>query len=259
MTAFLTVNNLYKKYKGSKYFLSSGFRHPVGPISFTLERGKTLSIIGENGSGKSTLVKMIAGIIQPTSGDIYINGNSFSDMARQDRCKAIRIIFQDPNISLNPKVTIGKILTAPLELNTSLTAEQRKQQILETLELVGLLPDYLNFYPNMLSSVQQHKVAIARAMILNPDIIIADSILSTLDTSLGFKIVNILLDIQAKKGVSCIFVSHNMNLVRHVSDQVIVMHNGMMVESNTTEQIFNSPQETTTKNLLQSEQPDYRK
>ncbi|WP_372882822.1 ATP-binding cassette domain-containing protein [Psychromonas sp.] len=259
MTALLTVNNLYKKYKGSKYFLSSGFRHAIGPINFTLDRGKTLAIIGENGSGKSSLVKMIAGVIPATSGDIFINGISFSAMSRQDRCKSVRIIFQDPNISLNPKVTIGKILTAPLELNTSLTAEQRKQQILKTLDLVGLLPDYLDFYPNMLSSVQQHQVAIARAMVLNPDIIIADSILSTLDTSLGFKIVNILLEIQAKKGISCIFVSHNMNLVRHISDQVIVMQNGKMVESNTTEQIFNSPQEATTKSLLQSEQPDYRK
>ncbi|HEY5716028.1 MAG TPA: ATP-binding cassette domain-containing protein [Psychromonas sp.] len=259
MTALLSINNLYKKYKGSKYFLSSGFRPSIGPINFTLERGKTLAIIGENGSGKSTLVKMIAGIIPPTSGDIYINGVSFASMSRPDRCKSVRIIFQDPNISLNPKATIGKILAAPLDLNTNLTPAQRKQQILETLELVGLLPDYLNFYPNMLSAVQQHKVAIARAMVLNPDIIIADSILSTLDTSLGFKIVNILLDIQEKKGVSYIFVSHNMNLVRHISDQVIVMQNGMIVENNTTEKIFSSPQEATTKTLLQSEQPDYRK
>ncbi|MGB5445703.1 MAG: ATP-binding cassette domain-containing protein [Psychromonas sp.] len=259
MTVLLKIDNLYKKYKGSKYFLSSGFRNAIGPINFTLERGKTLAIIGENGSGKSTLVKMIAGIIPTTSGDIIINGNSFATMSRQERCKSIRIIFQDPGISLNPKVTIGKILTAPLELNTDLTELQRKQQILEVLELVGLLPDYLKFYPNMLSAFQQHQVAIARAMILNPDIIIADSILSTLDISLGFKIVNKLLDIQTKTGVSYIFISHKMNLVRHISDQVVVMQNGLIVENNTTEQIFNYPQQQTTKNLLQSEQPDYRK
>jgi len=259
MTALLIVNNLYKKFKNSKFFLASGFRRAIGPINFTLERGKTLAIIGENGSGKSTLVQMIAGITSPTSGDIHINGNSFYAMSRQDRCRSVRIIFQDPSISLNPKATIGKILSAPLELNTNLTLVQRHQQIIETLELVGLLPDYLQFYPNMLSAVQQHKVAVARAMILKPDIIIADSILSTLDISLGFKIVNILLDIQEKKGVSYIFISNNMNLVRHISDQVIVMQNGIIVESGTADQICNSPQESATKNLLQSEQPEYRK
>jgi cationic peptide transport system ATP-binding protein len=259
MTALLRIDNLYKQYKGSKFFLSSGFRHSVGPINFTLEQGKILTIIGENGSGKSTLVQMIAGVIPSTSGDIYINGHALSTMSRQDRCKSVRMIFQDPKVSLNPKVTIEKILSAPLELNTDLTVAQRKQQIIATLELVGLLPDYLQFYPSMLSAVQQHQVAIARAMILNPDVVIADSILSTLDISLGFKIVNILLEIQEKKGVSFIFISHHMNLVRHISDQIIVMQKGIIVENNATDNIFNSPQEMITKNLLKSQQTDYRK
>ncbi|ABM03937.1 ABC transporter ATP-binding protein predicted for antimicrobial peptide [Psychromonas ingrahamii 37] len=259
MTALLCIDNLYKQYKGSKFFLSSGFRNSVGPINFTLEQGKILTIIGENGSGKSTLVQMIAGVIPSTSGEIYIKGHALTTMSRQNRCKSVRMIFQDPKISLNPKVTIGKILSAPLELNTDLTAVQRKQQIIATLELVGLLPDYLQFYPNMLSAVQQHQVAIARAMVLNPDVVIADSILSTLDISLGFKIVNILLEIQEKKGVSFIFISHHMNLVRHISDQVIVMQQGKIVENNTTDNIFNSPQKMSTKNLLKSQQPDYRK
>ncbi|PKH01666.1 peptide ABC transporter ATP-binding protein [Psychromonas sp. MB-3u-54] len=259
MTALLRIDNLYKQYKGSKFFLSSGFRNAVGPINFTLEKGKILTIIGENGSGKSTLVQMIAGVIPSTSGDIYINDHALATMTRQDRCKSVRMIFQNPKVSLNPKMTIGKILSAPLELNTDLTAAQRKQQIIATLELVGLLPDYLQFYPNMLSAVQQHQVAIARAMVLNPDVVIADSILSTLDISLGFKIVNILLKIQEKKGVSFIFISHHMNLVRHISDQIIVMQKGIIVENNTTDNIFNSPQKMITKNLLKSQQPDYRK
>ncbi|MFT6925588.1 MAG: cationic peptide transport system ATP-binding protein [Psychromonas sp.] len=259
MTALLRIDNLYKQYKGSKFFLSSGFRNAIGPINFTLEQGQILTIIGENGSGKSTLVQMIAGVIPSTSGNIYINGHAVASMSRQDRCKSVRMIFQDPTVSLNPKATIGKILSAPLDLNTDLTASQREQQVIATLELVGLLPDYLQFYPNMLSAVQQHQVAIARAMVLNPDIVIADSILSTLDISLGFKIVNILLDIQKKKGVSFIFISHHMNLVRHISDQVIVMQKGIIVENNTADNIFNSPQQMITKNLLKSQQPDYRK
>jgi len=259
MTTLLRVENLYKQYKGSKFFLSSGFRNAVGPINFTLEQGKTLTIIGENSSGKSTLVKMIAGVVASTSGDIYIKGHSLATMSRQDRCKSVRTIFQDPKVSLNPKATIGKILSSPLDLNTDLTAAQRQQQVIATLELVGLLPDYLQFYPNMLTAFQQHQVAIARAMVLNPDVVIADSILSTLDISLGFKIVNILLDIQEKQGVSFIFISHHMNLVRHISDQVIVMKKGLIVENNTTDNIFNAPQRAITKNLLKSQQADYRK
>jgi len=259
MQTLLHVNNLTKNYKRSARFLSSGFRQTVGPVSFTLEQGKTLSIVGESGSGKSSLVQMIAGLVNPSSGDIYIKDKLLSSLSQQEKCKSIRMIFQDPSDSLNPKATIGRILAAPLELNTHLNSEEIDKQIHETLSLVGLLPDYLDFYPNMLSSMQQHKVALARAMILNPDIIIADEVLATLDISLRFKIVNLLLNIQEKKGTSYIFVAHNMNLVRHMSDQIIVMHNGLIVENNSTEEIYNNPQATNTKHLLQSHQPDYRK
>jgi len=259
MQTLLSVSNLCKNYKRSARFLSSGFRQPLGPLNFSLAQGQTLSIVGESGSGKSTLVQIIAGLITPSAGQIYIKGEPISNLSQQERCKSIRMIFQDPGNSLNPKATIGRILAAPLELNTDFSADQIKAQIQETLELVGLLPDYLSFYPNMLSSMQQHKVALARALILNPDIVIADEILATLDISLRFKIVNLLLNVQEKKGTSYIFVAHNMNLVRHMSDQIIVMHNGLIVENNSTEEIFNAPQTSYTKNLLQSHQPDYRK
>ena len=259
MPTLLRVTNLQKIYKRSARFLLSGFRPSLGPISFTLEKGKTLSIVGESGSGKSTLVQIIAGLHQPSSGEIYINGERLASLSRQKRCQSIRMIFQDPSNSLNPKAKIGRILTAPLKLNTNLNKHEIDIQVKETLNLVGLLPDYLNFYPNMLSPVQQHQVALARAMILNPEIIIADEILATLDISLRFKIVNLLLSIQEKKGISYIFVAHNMNLVRHMSDQIIVMNSGIIVENNSTEGIYDSPQTTFTKHLLQSHQPDYRK
>lgn len=259
MQTLLRVNNLTKNYKRSARFLSSGFRQAVGPVSFTLDRGQTLSIVGESGSGKSSLVQMIAGLVSPSTGEIYIKDKQLSSLSQQEKCQSIRMIFQDPSNSLNPKATIGRILAAPLELNTNLSTDKIEKQILDTLDLVGLLPDYLDFYPNMLSSMQQHKVALSRAMILNPDIIIADEILATLDISLRFKIVNLLLNIQEKKGTSYIFVAHNMNLVRHMSDQIIVMHNGLIVENNSTEEIYNNPQAANTKHLLQSHQPDYRK
>ena len=259
MQTLLNVNNLYKNYKRSARFLLSGYRSAIGPVSFTLEKGKTLSIVGESGSGKSTLAQMIAGLIQQSSGEIYIKGKPVSELSQQKRCQSIRMIFQDPSNSLNPKARIKRILAAPLKLNTDFTENEIQIQINETLKLVGLAPDYLNFYPNMLTPIQQHQVALARAMILNPDIIIADEILATLDISLRFKIVNLLLKIQAEKGISYIFVAHNMNLVRHMSDQIIVMNDGLIVENNSTEEIYNSPQTTFTKHLLQSHQPDYRK
>lgn len=259
MQTLLNVSNLTKNYKRSARFLASGFRQSLGPINFTLAQGETLSIIGESGSGKNTLVQTIAGLSPPSSGEIFLKGKPLSGLSRQERCRSIRMIFQDPASSLNPKVTIGRILTAPLKLNTNFNKDEITQQVKETLNLVNLLPDYLNFYPNMLSPLQQHQVALARAMILDPEIIIADQILSTLDTSLRFKIVNLLLNIQQKRGVSYIFVAHKMNLVRHMSDQVIVMHNGLIVENNTTEEIFNAPQTDETKHLFQSHQPDYRK
>lgn len=259
MPTLLSINNLCKSYRRSSGLFSSTLQSAYQDINFSLEKGKTLSIIGESGSGKSTLVQTIAGLRTQTSGEIYLNGKGLSSLSLQARCKSIRMIFHAPSSSLNPKASIGRILTAPLQLNSNLTAIERDKQIKETLDLVGLLPDYLAFYPNMLSNVQQHQVALARAMILDPDIIIADEILAGLDISLRFKLVNLLLTIQEKKEISYIIVAHNMNLVRHISDRLIVMHEGKIVENDLTENVYNSPQSTKTKHLLQSHQPDYRK
>jgi cationic peptide transport system ATP-binding protein len=259
MQPLLTINNLCKNYRRSNSLFSSSLESAYKNINLTLQTGKTLSIIGESGSGKSTLVQTIAGLRQQTSGNIYLRGKALTELSTQERCKSIRMLFHAPSSSLNPKATIGRILIAPLLLNSNLTMIECEQRIKDTLGLVGLLPDYLAFYPNMLSSIQQHQVALARAMVLEPDIIIADEILAGLDISLRFKIVNLLLTIQEKKGVSYIFVAHNMNLVRHISDHIIVMHNGKIVENDTTENVYNYPKSQKTKHLLLSHQPDYRK
>ncbi|PKF61086.1 peptide ABC transporter ATP-binding protein [Psychromonas sp. psych-6C06] len=259
MQNLLNITNLAKEYRRSNGLFRSQLQDAYRNINFSLDKGKTLSIIGESGSGKSTLVQTIAGLRTQTHGEIYLHGKALSNVSLQERCKSIRMLFHAPSNSLNPKATIGRILTAPLELNSNFTAIEREVQIKKTLNLVGLLPDYLAFYPNMLSSVQQHQVALARAMILEPDIIIADEILAGLDISLRFKLVNLLLNIQEEKQVSYIMVAHNMSLVRHVSDNLIVMHQGNIVENDTTENVYNSPKSNKTKHLLQSHQPDYRK
>ena len=230
-----------------------------GPVNFALERGKTLVLVGESGSGKSSIIKTIAGINKATSGDIFFKGKSLSNFPEKERLKSIRMIFHDPDQSINPKVPIWKTLITPLKINTNYTVIAQERQIRAVLKLVGLSADYLSHYPNMLSIVQLHKVAIARAMILNPDILLADEILATLDISLRFKIVNLLLKIQEEKGTSYIFVAHNMNLVRHISDNILILDKGLVVENNTTENIYSNPQSNVTKHLLQSYQADYKK
>ncbi|RBW45049.1 peptide ABC transporter ATP-binding protein [Psychromonas sp. B3M02] len=259
MSSLLKVTDLCKSFKQPYGLFSSREKVAFGPVSFTLEKGETLAVVGESGSGKSALVRTIAGVLKASSGDIYINGESICTLSSHKRCVAVRMIFQDPSSSLNPKMTVGKILNAPIELNTNLDAKQRYQRILDTLKLVGLLPDYLAFYPEMLSGMQKHQVAIARAMILNPDIILVDEILTTLDISLRFKIVNLLLKIQQAKGLSYIFVAHNMHLVKHMSDQIMVLHQGKIVEKGPAEEVCERPQHEQTKYLLLTHQPDYRK
>ncbi|MEI6895964.1 MAG: ATP-binding cassette domain-containing protein [Psychromonas sp.] len=259
MCTLLNVENLCKTYRQNKGLFRSNIHSAYKNVNFSLDKAKTLSIIGESGSGKGTLVQTIAGLRTQSSGEIYLRGKPLSKLSLQERCKSVRMLFHAPSDSLNPKVTIGRILSSPLELNSNLTAIERELQIKKTLNLVGLLPDYLAFYPNMLSSVQQHQVALARAMILDPDIIIADQILAGLDISLRFKLVNLLLNIQEQKKVSYIIVAHNMNLVRHISDHIIVMHQGEVVENDMTEKVYSSPKSNITKHLLQSHQPDYRK
>ena len=259
MPPLLKVTNLCKSFTQPSGLFSTHEKIAYGPVSFSVESGQTVAVVGESGSGKSALVRTIAGVLKATSGEIFIKGTPLHSLSSQQRCLSVRMIFQDPSSSLNPKMTIGKILNAPLELNTDMNLGQRHQQIIETLKLVGLLPDYLAFFPNMLSSMQKHQVAIARAMILDPDIILADEILTTLDVSLRFKIVNLLLKIQKIKGTSYIFVAHNMHLVKHMSDEIIVLHQGKIIEKGSTETICEHPQQEQTKYLLLTHQPDYRK
>ena len=259
MPPLLKVTNLCKSFTQPSGLFSTHEKIAYGPVSFSVESGQTVAVVGESGSGKSALVRTIAGVLKATSGEIFIKGTPLHSLSSQQRCLSVRMIFQDPSSSLNPKMTVGKILNAPLELNTDMNVGQRHQQIIETLKLVGLLPDYLAFFPNMLSSMQKHQVAIARAMILDPDIILADEILTTLDVSLRFKIVNLLLKIQKIKGTSYIFVAHNMHLVKHMSDEIIVLHQGKIIEKGPTETICEHPQQEQTKYLLLTHQPDYRK
>ena len=219
----------------------------VHDISFSLNRSETLAIIGETGSGKSTLARLLAGVIKPTTGNMYIDGCKLDDSNTDLRCRSIRMVFQDPETSLNPRTSVGQILDAPLQLNTDMSVAKRAEKITETLRLVGLLPEYA------LSSGQKQRIALARALILNPKIIIADDTLSTLDISLRSQMINLMLELQKTIGISYIVVTHNMGLVKHISDKLIVMHQGECIEQGRTEQLFSQPTATLCGQILSNQ------
>ncbi|MBC7002510.1 ATP-binding cassette domain-containing protein [Photobacterium sp. BZF1] len=252
MSALLEVENLKKDY----HYRSGLFRRrtieAVKPVSFSLEAGETIAFMGENGSGKSTLARMLAGVVEPTEGIIRVNGEPLAHRDFQTRCKLIRMIFQDPNTSLNPRIQIGKILEGPLKRNTNMTPQARERRIMETLKRVGLLPEHAYFYPQMLATGQKQRVSLARALILQPCIIVADEALNGLDMSMRSQILNLLLELQEEMGLSYIYVSQHMGVIKHFSDKVIVMQHGEIVEQGKTDEVFGSPQHALTQKLLDS-------
>lgn len=260
MTSLLNVANLSKSFIQHQGFFRKKEVTAFAPLSFDLERGQTLAIVGESGSGKSTLAKVLTGVMKPSTGHIRIDGVNHSVQQHEKRCKQIRMIFQDPNTSLNPRARIGRILEAPLSLNnTELTPEQTQQRIADTLKKVGLLPEHEAFYPIMLSSSQKQRVALARALILDPKIIVADEVLATLDVSVRSQIINLILQVQKERGISFIMVAHNIGIVRHISDKILVMHEGQMVEYGDTLQVLNDPQHIVTKRILLNQKVQIRK
>ena len=252
-TPILEVKNLNKIYYSSYRGFKRQCNEALKPISFQLQPGKTLAIAGEAGSGKSTLAKILVGAERRSSGEILFDGSALERRNVKQRCRLIRMIFQDPNTSLNPNLTVGELLEEPLKFNTKLPKKQRHIEVILTLKQVGLLPEHADFYPHMISEGQKQRVAVARALMLNPKVIIADEALTALDLSVRAQILNLLIRLQKELGLSYIFVSHNLNIIRHISDNVIVMKDGEIVEQATTEQLFTDPQHPYTQKLLRDQ------
>ncbi|OIN06564.1 ATP-binding cassette domain-containing protein [Oceanisphaera psychrotolerans] len=254
----LKVDNLSKAFVTHSGLFRKVTKTAFHPLCFTLEQGQTLAIMGDSGSGKSTLAKVLAGVLAPTKGCVYIDGEKIGPGDDKKRCKLLRMIFQDSNTSLNPRSRIGQILETPLSLNTSLDAEQRETLALDTLRMVGLLPDHYHFYPQMISAGQKQRVALARALILSPKIIVADEAISTLDISVRSQIINLLLSLQSRLGLSYVLVANDLGVVRHISDQVILMHEGYVVEAGPTHKVLTNPQSEQGLRLLQNYHNEYR-
>ncbi|EOD54342.1 peptide ABC transporter ATP-binding protein [Aeromonas molluscorum] len=257
--SLLQVRSLSKTYQNRTGLFRSRAVQAVKPLSFDLEVGQTLAIVGEAGSGKSTLARILAGMIEPSSGEIHIEGQLMRHGDYQTRCKLLRMIFQDPNSSLNRKIRVGQILETPLRLNTEMSEEEREDKVMQTLRMVGMLADHAFFYPQMLSAGQQQRVALARALILNPKIVVADEALSTLDISVRSQIINLLLEMQETMGLSYVLVANDLGVVSHISDEVLVMHDGQVVERGKTLKVFADPQHTVTKKLIQNYNNEYRR
>ncbi|MGX5173419.1 ABC transporter ATP-binding protein [Aliikangiella sp. IMCC44653] len=260
--SLLIAKSISKKYpiKGLGFGRASHL-DAITDVSFSLDKGKTLAIVGESGSGKSTLARQIIGIEKPSSGEIYFNGkklNYHSRKQRKERFQNIRMIFQNPFGSLNPQARIGDILAEPLRINTKLSNKEISDKVALTLNRVGLLSEHQYRYPHMFSGGQRQRIAIARAIILDPQIIIADEPLSALDVSIQAQILNLLQELQEEMGISYLFISHDLNVVEHIADEVMVMYRGEIVECGEIAQIFDQPQHPYTQALFAST-PMYRK
>ncbi|MEH0666226.1 ATP-binding cassette domain-containing protein [Vibrio scophthalmi] len=252
MSALLEVDQLSKQFVTRSGLFRKKIQQAVKPVSFSLEAGQTVGFIGQNGSGKSTLARMLAGVVEPSSGEIRVNGEALRHEDYSTRCKLIRMIFQDPNTSLNPRIQIGRILEGPLKRNTNMPPEARIKRVKETLLRVGLLPEHAYFYPQMLATGQKQRVCLARALILQPSVIIADEALNGLDMAMRSQIINLFLELQEEMGVSFVYVSQHIGTVKHITDKVMVMHEGEVVEAGDTHKVLTDPQHPITQRMVES-------
>ena len=243
------------------YPISKGlFRKPdllqaVSGVSFTVHAGKTLAVVGESGCGKSTLARMVTLIESPSEGSLKLGGVDVITATPQQRHalrQTVQLVFQNPYGSLNPRKRIGQILEAPLEINTTLNATERAEKARAMLALVGLRPEHYDRYPHMFSGGQRQRIAIARALMLNPSLVVADEPVSALDVSIQAQVLNLLADLQRDLGLAYLFISHDLGVVRHIAHDVLVMYLGHTVEQGDKNAIFNRPLHPYTQALLGS-------
>ncbi|REG83694.1 peptide ABC transporter ATP-binding protein [Marinomonas pollencensis] len=227
----------------------------VDGVSFTLEKGKTLAVVGESGCGKSTLGRMLTMIETPTQGQLAHLGQDLLTLSKDEQAslrQKIQIIFQNPYGSLNPRKKIGSILEEPLVINTKLSKGQRKEKALAMMAKVGLKEEHYERYPHMFSGGQRQRIAIARGLMLDPNVIVADEPVSALDVSVQAQVLNLMMDLQQEFGLSYVFISHDLSVVEHIADDVIVMYLGKVVEQGSRQQLFDNPKHPYTLALLSS-------
>ena len=247
----LEVKNLKQYFKVSRRFTVKG----VDGISFKIMPGQTYGLVGESGSGKSTTGRSIIRLYKPTEGEIIFNGKNISGNMSKDELKLLRtkiqMIFQDPMACLNPRRKVMDIIAEGLDIHHEYENEQdREKKVYDMLELVGLSKEHAHRYPHQFSGGQRQRIGIARAFIMHPQLIIADEAISALDVSIQAQVVNLMKKIQKKTNTAYLFIAHDLSMVKYISDHIGVLHLGHLVETGTTEEIFNNPIHPYTKSLL---------
>lgn len=254
MSNILEVKNVNKSFKNKGLF-AKGNVQILKDVSITIPENTTVGLVGESGSGKSTLANIIMGLLSKDSGEIIFDGNSIDKLNSKEKKKIynnVQIVFQDPYSSLDPSKTIFSILDETLIIQTNLNKEERRKKVKKTLKKVGIQEEDIYKRSDMFSGGQRQRISIARAIIVNPKLIIFDEPTSALDVSIQAQILNLLSDIQNEKKISYLFISHNLDVIRHICDEVYVMNKGEFVESGMVEDIYNNPQTSYTKKLLDS-------
>lgn len=225
----------------------------VDGITLDIYRGETLGVVGESGCGKSTLGRVVMGIYHPTSGKLEYEGQEVNLRRTKDRfqySKKAQIIFQDPYASLDPRMTIGDIIAEPLDIQLKLSAKERMERVLQTMDRAGLNTRFVNRYPHEFSGGQRQRIGIARAIALNPKIMVCDEPVSALDVSIQAQVINLLMDLQKEMGMAYIFISHDLSVIKHISDRVAVMYLGHLVEIADKKDIYAHPMHPYTVALL---------
>jgi dipeptide transport system ATP-binding protein len=254
MTAVVEGKNIKRDYHLPGGLFGKGKTvHAVKGVSFSVEQGKTLAIVGESGCGKSTLARIITMIDPATSGDLLIDGQKIHIARRSltpEMRSKVQIVFQSPYGSLNPRKKIGEILTEPLIINAKFSVEEQRGRAMAMLKKVGLEEKHYTRYPHMFSGGQRQRVAIARALMLNPRLLVLDEPVSALDLSVQAQVLNLLQDLQAEFGLTYVFISHDLSVVRHIADDVMVMYFGEAVEYGSRDAVFDNPSHSYTRTLF---------